>query len=225
MSCQLIRMQAEARPGHFRRGQCGFTLAELLVASVVMSIALLGVYEMFRNTMSVEVAAAARWSARTAAQSAVDHVAYAVENATNSSKQPTFLAEISTTSDRAFVCQLPLERRRYAWRADGQGGRQTIFVQRKVSAGSADLSSGAEGDSQDTSEGQDEQWGHVTQAVVAKGMDSFSIRFRALDDSSAEWKEDWQGPSGQVAVWIQAAVDNQTAERVIVPAVNASAGG
>lgn len=66
-----------------RAGRGGFTLAELLVASVVLSMTLLGVYALFSQAMRAEGATAVRWRHRGAAEAVVAHLAGAFEEAMN----------------------------------------------------------------------------------------------------------------------------------------------
>jgi len=202
------------RVGWSYRG--GFTLAELLVASVVMSTALLGVNVMFRHALDTEGQAAVHWHNRAAADTVVDHLADAMAQSINLPKMAALVSESKSTTDGWVICQVGLERRRYRWHTIDSGANCVLELQKMVVAGTRNLSTDAIGQEETTNR---QMWDRIGATVIASRLDGMSIRFKSLETESASWQSEWNGPVGQVTILIQATVGGETVERAAYPRV------
>ena len=200
----------------------GFTLAELLVGSVVLSMTLLGVYALFWQAMRAEGVTALRWRYRSAAEGIVAHLADAVEQAVNLPQRPTFVAEAGG-EEGALICQTHLQRRRYHWRGDDDARGLALSMQARPFAGTRDLSQGAIANQPDGAPPV-EQWDHVASRRIADGVEQIVVRFRPVNEANAQWRDNWEGRAGDVVIWIQVVVGGQLAERVIFPRANGNIG-
>jgi prepilin-type N-terminal cleavage/methylation domain-containing protein len=112
-----------------------FTLVELLVAAVIVSVALLGVYSVFVAAVEAESRTTARWQRRAVARAAADEIAASLEAATNLPGIPAIVAGPDEQGGYALQClaqgvgasdgsapRPPLVRRLYRW-GDGAEAR------------------------------------------------------------------------------------------------------
>ena len=197
-------------------GRGGFTLAELLVASVVMSTALLGVNAMFRHALDTEGRAAVRWHDRAAADGVAAHLAEALAQSINLPEMPALVAESDSDTDGWVICQVGLERRRYRWQMVDSGPHCVLELQKMIVAGTRNLSQEAVGQEETTNR---QIWGRIGATAIASRLDGLSVRFKSLESESATWQSDWDGPVGQVVALIQVTVGDETVERVAYPRV------
>lgn len=208
----------------------GFTIAELLVASMVITTALLGVYTLFKQAMAVESRAAVRWNEQAAAEALVRHIVEILEQCVNIPDTPAIVAgpdeDGGTYSLTCVVVgsgfsggrpeQVGLQRRRYRWNFDSDSGRTgTMELQTMYYAGTRNITAGAGHDELS----EEEMWNRTPVEVIAKRVQHLSLRFRSLDDPQAPWQDRWNAPAGSVAVGVQAAVGGQSADAIVVPQV------
>jgi len=202
---------------HVRRaGGRAFTLAELLVASVVMSTALLGVNALFRHALDTEGRAAVRWHDRAAADRVAAHLAEAMAQSINLPEIPALVAESDSETDGWLVCQVGLERRRYRWRVVDGGPHCVLELQKMIVAGTRNLSQEAVGREETTSK---QLWDRIGATVIASRLDGLSVRFKSLEAEAATWQSGWDGPVGQVIALIRVTVGDETVERAVHPRV------
>ena len=196
----------------------GFTLAELLVASVVMATCLLGVSALFRQAMDVEGRASIRWNSRASAEAIASHLAATVENATNLPGIPALLAESDQEGNRLLICQAGPQRRRYRWYSIDAKQEYSLELRSMTYAGTQNVSVGH------VSEDPDSQraWNQVKATIIGKHIDSISVSFRPLKASSDTWRDRWKGSVGEVGVRIRVRVGQETVERIVVPQANTS---
>ncbi|MFA6133455.1 MAG: prepilin-type N-terminal cleavage/methylation domain-containing protein [Phycisphaerae bacterium] len=194
-----------------RRG--GFTLPELLTATVVMSIALLGVHSVFQRAMAVEARASLGWTQRSSAEAVVDPLADDLEQINRSFQAPPLVLK-SSGDGGELICQVGLERRRYSWGRKDRGGLYHLALQRRVFAGKQDLSGGATPETIDNSSA----WEAVATTEAGSGMSEFGVQCRLLSDGAGQWRSDYQARIGQgLAVKIGATVGGQEVQRIVVP--------
>jgi len=197
-------------------GRRGFTLAELLVASVVMSTALLGVNALFRHALDTEGQAAVRWQDRAAAGRAAEHLAEAMAQCVNLPEMNGLVAGSDSDTDGWIICQVGLERRRYRWYVADVGPGCVLELQKMVVAGTRNLCPVAASQGQAGPTGG-QAWDRIEAKVIASRLDGLSILFKSLEGKSGDWRSDWDGPVGRVIALIRATVGNETVERAVRP--------
>jgi hypothetical protein len=203
-------------PGNHRQTHAGaiaFTLVELLVASVIMSTALLGVGELFRHAMEVEGCATVAWQERSEADAVASHLSEALAETVNMPDVPTIVASSMSGTDGWMICQTGMERRRYRWRPSDTGADCVLEMQKVQFAGTRNISPEAAGQQ----EGPDQLWDRVASTVIASGFSELSIRFRSLEGRKTDWRSDWSGPVGGVVAMVRATVGRQTVARTVHP--------
>ncbi len=195
-----------------QNNRSAFTLAELLVASVVMTTALLGVNALFQQAMGVEAQAAIRWNAHASAQAVAAHLAEAVEDIVNIPGMSALKVEVNTEGG-VLICQSGLERRRYTWGMDGSETAFSLKCQTMLFSGTANLTVDLEIDEI----GKEKAWDGIAANVIATRLKGISVQVKPLKDRSTDWKDRWEGRSGKVAVRIEVQVGDHTEERIILP--------
>jgi len=203
----------------------GFTIAELIVASSVMTTALLGVYTLFGQVIDVERRASLRWEQRGAAEAVASQLAEAVEYAVDlpnitaigggdgedGSSSLTVMTSARPGSP-SFGGQAGLQRRLYRWHPD----TRTIELKTQRYAGSVNLTPGVTGEEAD----DEVVWSRSAAVVVAGDVDGLTLRFRTADDPQGEWTKQRRGAARNVAVLIRVKVGEQTVERIVASQVN-----
>ncbi len=199
-----------------KKCRSAFTLAELLVASVVMTTALLGVNALFQHAMGAEAQATIRWNERASAQAVAAHLAETVENVVNIPEISTLKIESYAEDAGLLICQVGLKRNRYSWSMDVSGTGLSLMLQTMVFGGTANLTISPDLDEAD----HERAWDRIPAKVIATHLKSISVQSKLLEDSSTDWHDRWEGRSGKVAIKIEVQVGNQTAEQIIVPRTN-----
>lgn len=213
--------------------QRGFTVVELMVASTVMAVTLLGVYSVFQQAMRVEGRMAVRWNEASAASVVADHLADTLERCVNIAGLSTVKAgpdeatgmqiltcTVATASSSPWgVATAGIERRRYHWGNEDSERKGTLELQAMPYAGSANIASFSQ---VIDSEADDEQlWNRVQSQVIGKNISDISVHFRPVNDSDASWKAQWESDAGRVLIRIRVQVGRELAERFVVPQANA----
>jgi len=206
----------------------GFTLIEMMVACVIMTTALLGVYSCFKHFTAVEVRTSVRWNDRAAAEAIVAHLADTVEHGVIlPGRQSVVLAEGEGDGGvDSLTCymtvpghdpgrrgQVGIQRRRYRWDFDAESDRSgTLELQTLYFAGTKNVSRipGLEELS------EEEVWDRVPAQTIGRRLDLW-IKCKPLDDPQAEWQKEWRGSVGKVAFWIHVRVADETLEKIVVP--------
>ena len=209
-----MHVTARRAPGQVHSG--GFTLAEFLVASVIMSAVLLGLNAVFQQTMDVEGRTTVRWNDRAAAEAVSSHLAETVEHCVNLPTIPALVIKSEDESSGYLICQAGLQRRRYQWSTDYTKGGCAVELQVMILGGTRNLTFGGEQE-----ETQNSAWGQVNAVRIGNGLKRILVRVKPLEDLSAEWKDRWEGNVGRIAVQIQVEAGDQTVERIVVPRASA----
>jgi len=229
--CDVRDFPGEALSGHATRRSrgFGFTIVELLVASVVMSVALLGVYSIFAQAMQVQSQTSVRWNEQAAAEAMVAHFADVLERCVNLPEVPALVAGPDSAGEGYFLtcCATSgrggssdpldrggIQRRRYRWGFGSEEDRAgTIEVQTLSLAGTKIVSVWGE------MEGgtEEEIWSRVPATVVGRRVGSLSVLYRKCNDPQSTWQDHWRGNAGEVAIWIRVGVGGETVERLVVP--------
>lgn len=225
----MQRMRPEIRQKIERSRASGFTLVELLTATVVMALTLLGVYTVFRQALATEQSVSARWRERAAAEAVASHLADAIERLVHLPDTPPLVAEHDGEGGRQFVFVMmgadwsaddpagaAIQRRRYWW-SQSEAVRGQLQLQIIPLAGTADVAPDPQ-----TAELQGPQrWAAVPPEVIAEDVDEVSIEFRPRDDTRAAWSKDWKEPEEPFAARIRVRVGGQTVERLVAPPATA----
>ncbi len=199
----------------------GFTLVELMTASLVMSAVLLGIYAVFHQAIGAEMSFGRRWADRQAAETVVIHLADAlVQSVCPSTKSLDAIVAgpDTTTGGWALACLTlqptgGMERLRYTWsESETDDGGITLRLQRAIYAGDQNLSDVSPSETAD-------DWEHSEPVIIARRLGSLSVHFREAGKVGASWQDKWQGPGGKVIVRIGAQVGDQAVEKLVLPPV------
>ena len=213
----------------------GFTIVELMVACSVMSVVLLGVYSVFQQALAAEQTMSGRVQSIASARSIADHIADSLLHSVNIDSMTTVHADQAEEGGFYLVCmrqtqpfvrihvqeyepvigyRAPNELLRYRWGFSEKDDKGSLTLQRMWYAGTENLMTGA-----GQADGKFE-WSQVPARIIGLGLDEISIRFRTADNSNAKWEKKWKDQTGNVLIWIKVTVNQETAERVVMPAAN-----
>lgn len=202
----------------------GFTLVEMVVASVVMSICLIGFYSFVKQPLSAETEITRKHQAQQLAAAVVNQMADSMEQALCLPDAPTFSAGTDSQGHHELTCvasgpplpeQPNIQLNRYTWGPSADQDGIEVRMQRRLFFGSKEVSAGQK-DQLDA-----DNWQSITPQLVGQGLSKFSVQFRPLAQSGDQWLDRWSGASGQVAIRVHAEVADQAVERIVVPPVNA----
>lgn len=197
----------------------GFTLAELLVASVVATVALLCIHGLFFHALDVEARSAVRWTESDTAEAVVARLAVTLEATVNLSNVKTLVIDRGAERDGWLICQTPTQRVRYRWQKDEDDGKYTLTMQAKPFAGTKELTKGALPD-EDAQAG--ENWDSIPAVTIAKGLEEVSVQARPLSKASQTRDGRYEGPAGKVAIRLKVSSGGQTARRIVIPRCDAN---
>ena len=209
----------------------GFTIAELLVASVATGMVFVAVYSIFVQAIGAEATTTLRWQGRCAAESIVSHIAEtlaqavnipetaAIQGGTNGSDGESFLK--CTVGGRALaggnVSGMSVSRVRYSWNfQDVNQDSESISLQKIQYAGTKIITPIAGADQM----GEDELWASLPPITIGTHLSGISILYKNAEDPEASWQDSWNGPAENVAIRIRVNVDNQIAEKIVIPQTN-----
>ena len=213
---------------HASQRGSGFTLAELLVSSVVISTVMVGVYVVFLQAIDVEERASLAWDRSETAEAIVEHMTATLEGAVNLPEIVSIEGGPAGGDGEYFLTctssgAAGLQRRRYRWKSFGAGDDEKssgiIELQTIEYAGTGIVTpiGGLEGLE------EREIWNRIPSVVIGKRFDGISVLYRKASDPLTPWTERWNGEAGDVAVRIRVTVDGAAVEKIIVPQVNTAA--
>lgn len=196
----------------------GFTIVELLVASFIVTTALLGIYTTFKQALDVEKHTRNLWHDRTVSESITGELAETLENCINLSDVPTLVGKPGmlkcTMIDRGYgdrsLNHVGIGRHYYTWQA-GNIHRQIL----KYSG--TQMVTPIEGQEELN---EDQLWFHAPSQTIGKDLNEITVLYRKTDNPTAPWKNSWQGPAGNVAIWIRVSCRDQSTERIVTPWAN-----
>lgn len=201
------------------RPQPGFTLVEMLLAVVIASVALTGVYGLLRTALEIERRMHTTWTGRSAAESVVSEIATSVRNAAPAGERPAITGEPAEGGGWRMTCLTfrggASKLCRYRWRPPGGAERQTdqpgmLHRQVRRFAGSQDLSEA----SRQADRTEQQRWARVPLELTARGLDELEISFAKLKhDGLAGWSNAWDKQE-PVGVRIRAVSGEQEVQRI-----------
>ena len=223
----MMKGHPSARPASgWRTG--GFTLMEVLVASVVISVALLGVYALLQHALAAESRSAKEWRAHGQAQTLAAELADAIEQAVKTERIPALvaMADPSGSGDRLLTCMTNpssagggYELRRYRWRpgadADHPGRLELQVMRYAGSVNLTDKTAAADESSEDASLSE-EAWGRVPATVIGHDVDALTVEFRSVGKRAAGWTSQWRG-SAPVTARVRVTIGDRSEEVVVTP--------
>lgn len=218
----------------------GFTLVELVVASVITTTALLGVYTLLQQSLEAETRAETRWRSRTQAELTASLLVSVLEQGVNLSDEPTVRAGSSPDGAGRLICLSAakvhttgnrlsggFQWMRFEWgqsKETSLGDSQhavsakgiVLKMQSVAAAGSVVLSPSRE---QAQTPGEPRFWTNATPIVLANGLDALEVQFQEINGSG--WENSFEGSVGSVMIRIRAKVGEEMVEKIVVPRVNA----
>ena len=195
----VVKQPGHSNP-HSRRG--GFTIAELLVASVVTSMTFVAVYSIFFQAIRAEATVALRWKERHAAEAVVSHIAETLEQAvnisgtvaihggTNGGEGESFLK--CTVGGKALaggdVSGMSMSWVRYSWNfQDMEEDAKSILLQKLQYAGTRIVTPIAEQDEMS----EDELWEKAPSTTIGAQFDGIFVSYKNIKEPGASWQESW----------------------------------
>lgn len=203
---------------HYQRCNCtGFTLAELIVASVVMSTALLGVTALFQQAMRAEKRISIAWGQNSLARPIVEALVESLESTINLPEYPSINVQSDGSKSGWLICQTPLERRRYRWYEDPAGSGLILELQVMPFSGSSPLVTGVNLDDLDLPS----TWGPIKPSLIGKGITDIEVKFKPFGRTQAtNWQSTWKGRAGEAIAQISITVGEQKVVKFLAPKVN-----
>jgi type II secretory pathway component PulJ len=203
-----------------RKRSKGFTLAELLMAGFVISVALLGVYSLFQQTMDVQAKMTLGMYHRSRAEEVVDYFADVLERCINLKDIDTIQSgggdsegflELTALS-KGFSVRQCVNRQRITWQPTPEQKGYTVRSQAMMYAGKANIT---------FPDASQAQWERLPATELFSQIDALEIEFRETDKPAGSWRREYKGPVGGIAIRVQAASGDQMAQRIVIPAVRA----
>lgn len=212
----------------YRHSRVGFTIVEMLTATLVMSFTLMGVYAVLRQVSVTEEHVTRRWADQSSADATASYMAAILERMLILPEHPALIAEaqpdvqgrqviVTAMTQPGDAASGAIARHRVQW---GMGQEQAgqVVVQTRFFAGRKELSLLDEENPLTDSQ----RWQAVPAQVMAEGLSAFEIQFRSAANLEGPWTSDWKAEEGPFVARVMATVGRYTAERVVEPAVKAS---
>jgi hypothetical protein len=206
------------------RSRCGgFSIAELIVASVVATLILLGAVAVLRQTRAVEIMITGGWQDRQRANALADHLADRLASAINLKDQPAVvLASTGDGHQQVTITSAGLDHRdvamaayRIQWPSQGP---VVVTEQAVPYAGTVPipvwLTPEASGDA---------LWLGAPIDTIADHIDRVSVSVRSLSDPPNSWKQEWKGQVGDVMFQVDVLSGSQDVQRIVVPRITGKA--
>jgi prepilin-type N-terminal cleavage/methylation domain-containing protein len=206
----------------------GFTVVELIVATVVMAIALLGVQATFNHLMEVEANKSVAWSDQAQVGAVADYFEQIIEQAT-----PVHGFSAIQADTHELVClAIPAASRsvpaiegttamyRLRW-GDQVAEAGTIEQQRVLLSGDQIISPR----NPDIAVDDPAFWQQYASSLVASGVSSIGLRFRAIGaPDDVPWTDKWAGNPGSIEVRISVRIGTVSAQRRVFPSITGAQG-
>ena len=203
----------------------GFTLTELLMACLVISVALLGVYSLFQQTMEVEGRMTLELYHQSRAEQVVDFLADGLERCINLKEIETIRAGSGESSSFLEFTMVGkgfsgndfdgkgIVRQRITWQQSPSQDGYVVSRQVMRYAGISNLTFPDESQA---------DWDVLPMVELFRQIGALEIEFLKTDQPSAgRWLKDYKGATGSVAVRVKAASGDRVCQRIILPATNA----
>jgi len=203
----------------------GFTVVELIVACVVTSVVLGGVYSTFHHCLRAEGLSAVRMKEAAEVEAVISEFARTLANAAILSGSGPIRGSTASEGTGSLTCRASLvgrsagrpgllvQRVLYRWARQEAGKAIVLTVQELPFAGTRCVHPLRVGE-----QPLRELWEKVPPVTVAGGIDEMSIRYRAADDPTGQWQDGWERQEVP-AVWINVRIGETTRDAVIVPKV------
>lgn len=199
----------------------GFTLAELLMASLVISVALLGVYGLFKQTMEVEAKLTLDMYHQSRAEQVADFLADQMDRCINLKDVETLRAQSGeqgsfvefTAVGKGFTGEgfdtKGVVRQRLTWQLNEAKSGYVVKRQIMKYAGKTNLTF------QDESQAD---WSALPATELFHQVDALEIEFQDMEKSRGHWQKEYAGAVGTVAVRVKAASGERICQRIVLPA-------
>lgn len=230
----------------------GFTLVELMVASVIVSVALLGVFSLVRQASEVEARSHLVWRSRGPANAMADHLESALEHAVVSGDLGGGGIQAQPDGNGGYRLRLLVAGAVYDHTpGEPEGGTRWLeyrwYPELKDENAAGDASSLSADDSLayrvelrsallagDTllnrdvsSRGNDAanevDWDRIEPIVLAREFKSVELAFRSV--AEGQWQPRYEGSPGTVIARLRIRAGDETIERIIYPRVSPSDDG
>lgn len=226
MSSPCVHHDGGSAPRVRRAG--GFTVTELIVATVVMSIALLGIQTVFTRLMGLQADKITAWNDNAQATVVADYLAQIIERATPASGYPSITAtgqELRCMSALAPAAADPVApgttaMYRLRWGLEdeqaGMLGQKWVLF-----SGDQIISPHVEGFEPD----EPQFWEPIPEQWIARRLSGITMRFRHVADTDdPRWFTRWSGNPGDVEVRIEVRLGSERIERRVFPQIVGASG-
>jgi len=189
------------------------------VASVVTTVALLGINGLFFHAMDVEARSSVRWADIDTAEAVLDRLAATIESVTNLPDIKTIVVNRGADGSGWLICQTPIRRVQYHWWKDEDDGKYALTMQVKAFAGTRDLTTAAPPDEEAQSR---EKWDSIPAVTIARGLEEVSVSAKPLGKAAGTGNGRYEGPAGKVAIHLKVIAGGQTASGIVLPRCDAN---
>ena len=189
------------------------------MASVVTTVALLGINGLFFHAMDVEARSSVRWADIDTAEAVLDRLAATIESVTNLPDIKTIVVNRGADGSGWLICQTPIRRVQYHWWKDEDDGKYALTMQVKAFAGTRDLTTAAPPDEEAQSR---EKWDSIPAVTIARGLEEVSVSAKPLGKAAGTGNGRYEGPAGKVAIHLKVIAGGQTASGIVLPRCDAN---
>lgn len=192
----------------------GFSVVELLLASVLLAVLSSGVYALYRDALRAESRSTIRLNRRARARAVVNHFRETLEQIVNVGEIPALAAGPTRDGGYELECTVcgsdgGIERRKYTFIAPGDEEEPSAIELRMMYyAGTKNL--GPPG-------GAAEPWSFLEPKVIAKGV-GVSFSFKTL---GSDWVDSFSGQEGTTYIRIKVDVGEESVQGAVISRVNA----
>ena len=186
--------------------RAGFTLVEILMASLLLVMVAGGAYSALRQALEVERRFNEHWRSKQSGDGIVEHLSSAIESAVNVGRTATILECAETGETGTFQCAVATrasgELRRYTW--EERDGDVRLFLQIVPLAGSVRTDSTAPLPTTPA------EWSTVTSREIGR---THSIVIE-IQTQSGTWSRNWNGGIRSKLFRLRVRVGGTSSERL-----------
>lgn len=208
---------------HFRTRcvrESGFTISELLVASILGTLVLLGAYKALLQATHVDDRMTNAWTPRRQADAVLRHIASSLRHTVNIPETLSLYGgPPQDEGNYTLMCFSKDQLLRYQWNSPQEEENGLLKFKTVIFSGSVPISSVTSGESWK----EDQSWDDIDSIIIGRRIDAFSVTYRDAQNTDAPWQNSWDGPVGNVAIRVRVTIQGQTFERVIIPRANVPA--
>jgi len=216
----MIEKQSKKLLAMTGRGRHAFTLLEMLVASFILVIALLGIYEMYEQAVLAEATTTKMLVDSASSAAVADRLAADIETAVDLARVPGVAGgAVAGTTGHQMIClhtapRGALRMDRYSWEPPKDPASPSkLMMQEMIWCGTRDIDS-ARSDENDIAS---PPWDRIPKTQIAE-VSALAVQYQPAGILSKP-SEKWNGPAAGVLVAVRVTIGNETVTRIAAPRV------